>query len=252
MIQSTSVKQERSAPSLHMAIVLDGNGRWAERRGLPRVAGHSAGVQAVRRIAEAAPGFGIGTLTLFAFSSDNWRRPESEVSELIRLLTRYLTAETTRCVERGVRLAFPGRRDRLPASLAGALAAAEARTACGTELRLRIAIDYSARDLILKAARMGGAAARDREAFLAALAVAGGEREVAPEVDLLVRTGGDRRLSDFLLYECPYAELEFLELGWPDFTPEDLEACVRRFHARERRFGGLTGLAGQAAGSETP
>jgi undecaprenyl diphosphate synthase len=238
MIQSTSLETHGGATPLHVAIVLDGNGRWAERRGLPRIAGHSAGAESVRRIVEAAPGLGIGTLTLFAFSSDNWRRPEPEISELFRLLVRYLGAETRRCVERGVRLGFPGRRDRLPASLAAAMSAAEARTACGTSLRLRIAVDYSARDLILRAAR-GAAAARDREAFLAALAIAGGEREPAPEVDLFVRTGGERRLSDFLLFECAYAELEFLDVGWPDFKPEHLEACLRRFHARERRFGGL-------------
>ena len=231
------------APSrpLHVAIILDGNGRWAERRGWPRAAGHREGAEAVRRIVAAAPGLGVGTLTLFAFSADNWRRPRAEVRGLFRLLGRYLMREARECVRQGVRLSFPGRRDRLPPSLARSLDEAERLTAAGRTLRLRIAIDYSARDTILAAAALAGGRA-DRPAFLAALGRAANEREAASEVDLLIRTGGERRLSDFLLFECAYAELEFLERAWPDFRPADLAACLERFAHRERRFGGLAPL----------
>ena len=222
----------------HVAIILDGNGRWAERRGLPRVAGHRAGAEAVRRIVAAAPGFGVGTLTLFAFSSDNWRRPAAEVRALFRLLGRYVLSEARECERNGVRLNFPGRRDRLPAPLTRVLSEAEQITAAGNVLRLRIAIDYSGRDTILRAAALAGANP-SRAAFLAALGRAANETEPAPEADLLIRTGGERRLSDFLLYECAYAELEFLDPPWPDFRPADLAASLERFRRRDRRFGGL-------------
>jgi undecaprenyl diphosphate synthase len=249
MAQSTydlAVAPERP---LHVAIILDGNGRWAERRGWPRAAGHREGAEAVRRIVAAAPALGVGTLTLFAFSADNWRRPRAEVRGLFRLLGRYLMREARECVRNGVRLSFPGRRDRLPVSLARSLAEAEQLTAGGRKLRLRIAVDYSGRDTILAAAALATLAAAqagdadggaDRAAFLAAMGRAANEREAAPEVDLLIRTGGERRLSDFLLFECAYAELEFLDRAWPDFRPADLAECLDRFSRRERRFGGLS------------
>jgi undecaprenyl diphosphate synthase len=239
MAQSTcdiAIAPERP---MHVALILDGNGRWAGRRGLPRTAGHRAGAETVRRIVAAAPGLGVGTLTLFAFSSDNWRRPRAEVRALFGLLGRFLERESRACVRDGVRLSFPGRRDRLPGTVANALAEAERFTAAGRRLRLRIAIDYSARDTILAAAALGGGS-HDRPEFLAALGRAANESEAAPEVDLLIRTGGERRLSDFLLYECAYAELEFLDCAWPDFRPADLAACLERFARRERRFGGLS------------
>jgi len=221
---------------LHVAIVLDGNGRWAQSRGLPRTAGHAADVRRVRPVVEAAPGLGIGTLTMFAFSSDNWKRPDHEVRTLLGLLDRALRRQLAACLRDGVRLTFPGRRDRLPAELAATLADVERRTALGSRLRLRIAVDYSARDTIVAAARWPGAA-YGRDSFMAALARAAHEPEPAPEVDLLIRTGGERRLSDFLLYECAYAELEFLERPWPEFRPCDLAACVAAYAQRERRFG---------------
>jgi len=214
--------------TLHAGIIMDGNGRWALARGLPRVAGHRAGVEAAGRVVESAPDLGIGILTLFAFSSDNWRRPSEEVETLMRLMEMYLDEETARCVEQGVRLEVIGRRDRLDAALRNSIAQAEAATAGGTRLWLRIAVDYSARDAILAAAR------GVKELSLDALGKA-----LGPTVDLLIRTGGERRLSDFLLWECAYAELVFSRTMWPDFDVTDLAAAVREFHGRERRFGGV-------------
>lgn len=215
---------------LHVALIMDGNGRWATRRGLPRTAGHRAGVESIRRVCEAAPDLGVRALTLYAFSSDNWRRPPDEVSFLMRLLRRYLEDETARLAESGVRLRAIGRRDRLPDGLPAAIAAAEAATAAGERLLLRVALDYSARDAILEAARAGAAS---REAMSARLA---GE---AGDVDLLIRTSGEQRLSDFLLWECAYAELAFVETAWPDFDGPALAACLADFRRRDRRFGGL-------------
>src|SRR5690348_8015257 len=201
--------------SFHVAIVMDGNGRWATRRGLLRVAGHRAGAEAVRRTVEAAPGLGVTDLTLYAFSADNWKRPSAEVAALMRLFARYLRSETRRLVANGVRLEVVGRRDRLPSLLVAAMAAAERATAAGTGLRLRLAVDYSSRWAI-------------------------GAGALLPDVDLLIRTGGEQRLSDFLLWECAYAELCFLDAMWPDFGASALARAVAEFRTRERRFGALT------------
>jgi undecaprenyl diphosphate synthase len=214
--------------SLHCGIIMDGNGRWALARGFPRLAGHRAGAAALRRTVEAAPGAGIGVLTLFAFSSDNWRRPAGEVEGLMRLFMEHLERETARCVANGVRLEVIGRRDRLGPELEGAIARTEAATAAGDRLRLRLAVDYSARDAILAAAR------GLKELSLDALGEA-----LGPPVDLLIRTGGERRLSDFLLWESAYAELVFTRTMWPDFDADDLAAAVREFRGRERRFGAV-------------
>lgn len=215
---------------------MDGNGRWAMARGLPRVAGHSAGVEAVRRVVEAAPGAGVGVLTLFAFSSDNWRRPPAEVASLMSLLGLYLERETRRAVEQGVRLEVIGRRDRLDPRLLRAIEQAESATSAGSRLRLRIALDYSARDAILEAAGRAAEPSRElsREASREAM-----DGALGPPVDLLIRTGGERRLSDFLLWECAYAELVFSRRMWPDFDGADLAGAVREFHSRQRRFGGV-------------
>ena len=199
---------------IHVAIVMDGNGRWATSRGLPRAAGHRSGAQAVRPIVEAAPALGVGALTLFAFSVDNWKRPPSEVAALMRLFARHLRIETPHLVRNGVHLEIVGRRDRLPAPLLAAMQAAEAATARGTTLELRLAIDYSARE-----------------------AIAAGR--LLPDVDLLIRTGGEQRLSDFLLWECAYAELYFTDCKWPDFGGAQLAAAIEEFRGRERRFGTL-------------
>jgi undecaprenyl diphosphate synthase len=207
---------------------MDGNGRWAAARGLPRVAGHRAGADAVNRVVEAAPHCGIGILTLFAFSSDNWRRPKEEVAALMRLFAFYLTRETARCLANGVRLEIIGRRDRLGRRLVAAIGQAETATARCVRLHLRIAVDYSGRDAILAAAR--GLPELSRESL---------ENRLGPPVDLLIRTGGEQRLSDFLLWESAYAELVFARRMWPDFDAGDLAAAVHSFHRRERRFGAV-------------
>ena len=225
------------AAGLHVAVIMDGNGRWANARGLPRVAGHRAGAKAVRRVVEAAPGVGIGTLTLYAFSSDNWQRPPREVGALMRLFRGYLASETARLIENGVRLSVIGRRDRLPEVLVRAIAGAEAATAGGTRLHLRLAIDYSARDAILRAAALAEGREVDRAGFEALLGTAVGANEPAPDVDLLVRSGGEQRLSDFLLWECAYAELWFTPRMWPDFDAATLAEAVAEFRRRDRRFG---------------
>jgi undecaprenyl diphosphate synthase len=222
---------------LHVAMVMDGNGRWARARGRPRTMGHRAGVAAVRRVVEAAPDAGIGTLTLYAFSSDNWGRPSREVGALMRLFRAYLGAETARCVETGVRMSIVGRRDRLSPALVRSIEGAEAATAHGRRLHLRLAIDYSARDAILRAAELAGGRETDRDDFKRLLGCAMGALEPAPDVDLLVRTGGEQRLSDFLLWECAYAELLFVPKMWPDFGADDVAAAVAEFRRRERRFG---------------
>lgn len=225
---------------LHVAIIMDGNGRWAQARHRPRGAGHVAGAKAVRRTIEAAPSLGITTLTLYAFSADNWRRPPAEVNHLMRLFHGHLRSEWAGCVENGVRLSVIGRRDRLTRELVDAIDMAESRTSPGTVLHVRIAIDYSARDAVVAAAAsLGGTASLSRAEFEVALARAMNAPAKAPDVDLLIRTGGERRLSDFLLWECAYAELFFTDRPWPDFTAGDLELAVREFNARERRFGGL-------------
>jgi undecaprenyl diphosphate synthase len=213
---------------LHVAIIMDGNGRWANARGLPRIAGHRAGADAVRRTIESAPGLGVSTLTLYAFSADNWRRPAREVSALMKLLGRYLVQECDRMIANGVKLEAIGRRDRLPASVVNLLEQAERRTAAGKKLHLRLAIDYSSRAAILDAARSLDSITEDSLS-----------RRLGRDVDLLIRTSGEQRLSDFLLWECAYAELIFTPRMWPEFSCADLASALEEFHRRERRFGGL-------------
>jgi undecaprenyl diphosphate synthase len=213
----------------HTAIIMDGNGRWAEARGLPRIAGHRAGADVARRIIEAAPGLGIRTLTLFTFSADNWKRPRAEVDALMSLLSWHLRKNSPECARKGVRISLIGRRDRLPASVVSAARYAESKTSAGTNLHVRFAIDYSGRDAILNAALQTGSSSRD--AISDALGA---------DVDLLIRSGGEHRLSDFLLWECAYAELHFTSRMWPDFSEEDLREAVDSFRSRTRRFGGLS------------
>jgi undecaprenyl diphosphate synthase len=227
---------------LHVAIIMDGNGRWAARQGLPRVAGHRAGVAAVRRVVERAPQLGISQLTLYAFSSDNWRRPASEVQSIFWLLRAFLRLEAERLRQNGVRLQIVGRRDRLAESVLREIVKAESTTGEGRRLQLHVAIDYSSRDAIARAAASANAALskEDRQLpyslgplMMQVLTAQGGE------VDLLIRTGGEKRLSDFLLWECAYAELLFTDRMWPDFDEADLEAALDEFSSRERRFGGV-------------
>ena len=223
----------RPREGTHVAIIMDGNGRWAQARGLARTAGHRAGAKSVRRVVEAAPSQGIGVLTLYAFSSDNWKRPGPEVRALLRLLEGYLRTELASCVEQGVRVEVLGRRDRLPVSVRNAIVAAERTTAEGSVLRLRLAIDYSSRDALVLAA-----AHRPRSRAELARHLSPCADRPAPDVDLLIRTGGEQRLSDFLLWECAYAELYFTELAWPDFDARALGAAMAELGRRQRRFGG--------------
>jgi undecaprenyl diphosphate synthase len=222
MIQSTC----------HVAIIMDGNGRWAQARGLPRAAGHRAGVEALRRVVEAAPPLGVDTLTVYAFSSDNWRRPKAEIGALMALFRNYLRRETAKCVRNGIRVSLIGRRDRLPVYLLPLIERMEDETRDGRSLHLRLAIDYSSRDAILDAARaMQTEGLRPSRDTL--------QRLLGPDVDLLIRTSGEQRVSDFLLWECAYAEFSFTSRLWPDFNSADLALALEDFRQRNRRFGAL-------------
>lgn len=214
---------------------MDGNGRWAGRSGLPRLAGHRAGAEALRAVVEAAPACGIGILTAYAFSADNWNRPEEEVNGLMDLLAVYLEGETPRLLANGVRFSAIGRRDRLPGPLLEVISAAESITRPGNRLHLRLAIDYSAREAILRASERAGGAPVTRERFEQLLGL-------DEPVDLLIRTGGEQRLSDFLLWECAYAELVFTKCMWPEFDAMELRRAVNEFRRRERRFGAIPAL----------
>ena len=250
MSRTTAVTLSHVA-GIHVGIIMDGNGRWAARRGLPRSAGHHAGVRTARAIVEAAVRENIGTLTLYAFSADNWSRPTPEVTALMRLLRRSLHTESKRCLENGVRLSIVGRRDRLPAPLRAAIADAEALTARGRNLHLRVAIDYSSRDAMLRAAerhaqqvvRAGSDEPLTRERFAELLAEVQHDARPVRDVDLLIRTGGEQRLSDFMLWECAYAELYFTSAMWPEFGEEALREALHFFQSRERRFGGVPAQA---------
>jgi undecaprenyl diphosphate synthase len=215
------------APGLHLAVIMDGNGRWARKRGWPRTAGHRRGADGVRMLIEHAPRHGIAMLTVFAFSADNWKRPSDEVATLMGLFGTYLRREVAELARQGVRLSVIGRRDRLAAPLRSAIGAAETATAAGRRLHLRLAVDYSARASLADAAARG-----------VALADA-----TVPAVDVLIRTGGEKRLSDFLLWECAYAELVFSDVLWPDFSSDHLAVAMAEFQRRERRFGGLVAPA---------
>ncbi|MEX2465829.1 MAG: di-trans,poly-cis-decaprenylcistransferase [Gemmatimonadota bacterium] len=223
---------------VHVAIIMDGNGRWANARGRPREWGHRQGAKTVRRVVEAAPDLGIRTLTLYAFSSDNWQRPPREVGLLMRLFARYLRTEVAELAENGVELKVVGRRDRLEAPLVCAIERAEALTRGNQRMRLRLAVDYSARDLLAAAVReatANGGATKDELAALLGRVMH--DTGPTPDVDLLIRTGGEQRLSDFLLWESAYAELLFTPRMWPDFDAADLARAMEEYHGRDRRFG---------------
>jgi undecaprenyl diphosphate synthase len=226
---------------MHVAIIMDGNGRWATQRGLPRTAGHIEGAKAVRAVVEAAARAGVDILTLYAFSSANWSRPSTEIAALMRLFGQYLFTETRRCVEQSIRINVIGRRDRLSENLIRSIEQSERSSAAGSGMLLRIAVDYSSQHSIVQAARRAN---RDAD-----LTVADFHRllqEVdhcaypASEVDLLIRTGNERRLSDFLLWECAFAELHFSDCFWPDFDEQRFSEALEDYGGRQRRFGGLT------------
>ena len=237
---------------LHVGIIMDGNGRWAARQGLSRYRGHGAGARAVRACVRAAPDLGVRVLTLYAFSANNWQRPAREVSVLMRLFERHLNDEMDECMQNGVRVQVIGRRDRLGARLRGAIDAAERRTRHGERLLLRIAIDYSARAAILAAAarlpELTASGDEERSAAFGRLVASEPcECHPAQDVDLIIRTGGEQRLSDFLLWEGAYAELYFTQVMWPDFGRHELQAAIAEFRGRERRFGRIAAPAAPPA-----
>ena len=237
------LRQQRPAPAqtawqLHVAIICDGNGRWATSRFLPRSAGHRAGAETARSIIRCAPHLGIHTLTLFALSSANWKRPPAEVAAILGILQEYLVAETSHCLDEGIRLNVIGRRDRLPVPLRETVADSEALTAKGNKLHLRLAVDYSARHTLFQAAsKFYKVTDLSSDAFSSVLAEV--QRGGSTDVDVLIRTGGEQRLSDFLLWECAFAEFFFLAKRWPDFTAKDLRDIVWEFERRDRTCGGL-------------
>ncbi len=234
---------------IDVAIIMDGNGRWATRRGLPRRAGHRVGISALRSVVEAARLLPVRSLTVYAFSADNWKRPAREISALFGLLRYYLARELATLVENDVRLTVIGRRDRLPDDIVAHIAHAESVTKTGRRLHLRIAFDYSARHAIAQAADQTGAAGATSETSLAkALCPDNGPANI----DFLIRTGGEQRLSDFLLWEAAYAELFFSDRLWPDFDGCAFAAAIAEFDKRNRRFGGLPDLQSPDGELERP
>ena len=236
--------QNREDSRLHVAIIMDGSGRWAQARGLPRMEGHRAGRAAVRRAVATARERGVGVLTLFTFSTDNWGRPENEVAELLRTFEDFFLLDAMEFVSRGIRVTAIGRRDRLPDSLCEAIAGAEAACEGHAPLHVRLAIDYSGREAILDAARRFPQVS-DASAESFAHLVTGAESSAAPvpDVDLLIRTGGEHRLSNCPLWEIAYAELYFTACLWPDFGPSDFDTALREFGTRHRRFGRIPAVA---------
>lgn len=225
---------------MHIAIIMDGNGRWAARRRLPRTAGHRAGAKAVNAVVEAAARRRIGTLTLHAFSAANWQRPEGEVGGLFALFKHHLQTQTQRCLEQSIRINVIGRRDRLGDELCELVERSEQATAHCTGMRLRIAIDYSAQHSLVEVCkRMQPDDAFDRSRFAERLAEVDHAALPAPEVDLLIRTGGEKRLSDFMLWECAYAELLFVDCMWPDFDERSFDQALQEYARRDRRFGAI-------------
>ncbi len=222
----------------HVAIIMDGNGRWAESRGLPRVVGHREGSEAVRAVTRTARRIDLRALTLYAFSSENWSRPDTEVSALMELLAEFLESERGEMMENGIRLNAIGDLERLPPRVAQKLGEVRAETRENAGMILTLALSYGGRQEIVHAARRAAALrgpALDAEDLEAGLWTAG-----LPELDLLIRTSGERRISNFLLWQCAYAELHFSEVLWPDFRDRELLLAIEDFQRRERRFG-LTG-----------
>jgi undecaprenyl diphosphate synthase len=233
---------------MHVAIIMDGNGRWATQQGLPRTAGHAEGAKAVRTTVEAAARAGVDTLTLYAFSSANWSRPQVEIAALMKLFGQYLFGETRRCVEQSIRVNVIGRRDRLSENLLRSIEQSERLSASCTGMLLRVAVDYSSQHSILKAAQLAASQAASAASggdigaddFERALYEVDHSARPAGPVDLLIRTGNERRLSDFLLWECAYAELYFCDCLWPEFDEAKFKLALADYAGRQRRFGGLS------------
>ncbi|HEY3696212.1 polyprenyl diphosphate synthase [Phenylobacterium sp.] len=247
--QPSAPSAKGEAPSgLHVAIVMDGNGRWAKRRGLPRTLGHPQGMEAIRRTVKAAPKLGVRRLTLYAFSTENWRRPAGEVSEVMRLLKAYVNSDLDQLQREGVKIRILGRREGLASDIAEIVERAEARTARNDAFHLQVAFNYGARADIVDAARALMAAAARGEVAPDSLTEAAFEARLstggAPAPDLVIRTSGERRLSNFLLWESAYSEFVFQDVLWPDYGGEHLKAAIAEFQTRERRYGGV--VAGDA------
>jgi undecaprenyl diphosphate synthase len=236
------VSATRGTPQ-HIAIIMDGNGRWAQAKGRPRAFGHSRGVEAVRTAVEAAGEMGVRHLTLFSFSTENWSRPADEVGALFELMRRYVEADLETLSRKGVRIRIIGRRDDLDADLRAIIDRAEARTRDNQKFHLTIAFNYGGRDEIVRAAQALAADARagtlDPNAIDDVAVGARLDTAELPDVDVLIRTSGEQRISNFLLWQAAYAELIFLDVLWPDFTPVHLSECIAEFHRRDRRYGGV-------------
>ena len=242
---SANDKSPGRVPPAHVASIMDGNGRWAKARGLPRIQGHRRGAEAVRRTLTAAAELGISYLTLFGFSSENWKRPSDEVDDLMGLLRVYLRGEIAELHRQGVRVRIIGDRTRLAPDIVTLIANAEQLTAENSRLNLIVALSYGGRhDIVQAARRLAAEAAAGRLApdrieeaqFAAQLYTAG-----IPDPDLLIRTSGEQRISNFLLWQTAYTELVFVDTLWPDFGASDLEKAVREFHGRDRRYGTSVG-----------
>jgi undecaprenyl diphosphate synthase len=245
MVMESASDLSRPKPPRHVAIIMDGNGRWATARGLPRVAGHRRGAEAVRRTVTAATELGIEYLTLFGFSSENWKRPMTEVDDLMGLLRHYLRGEIAELHRNGVRLRVIGRRERLPVDIVTLITNSEELTRNNARLQLTVALSYGGRDEIASAARQIAEAVRtgqlapeaiDEDCFARHLFTS-----ALPDPDLLIRTSGEQRISNFLLWQTAYSEFVFVETLWPDFSKEDLKRAVEDFNGRERRYGAVTG-----------
>ncbi len=242
----TAVRQpaEPAVPA-HVAIIMDGNGRWARSRGLPRTAGHKQGAEAVRRAIEGCFEMGVSYLTLFGFSSENWKRPEEEISDLMLLLRRYLQSEIAELHKHGVRVRVIGERGRFSPDIVSLIRNAEEMTKGNEQLHLTVALNYGSRQEIASTARRLAAdvaagrlkaADIDETLFSESLTTAD-----LPDPDLLIRTSGEKRLSNFLLWQSAYAELVFIDVLWPDFNKSHLEDAIHEFHRRERRYGASSG-----------
>ena len=229
----------------HVAIIMDGNGRWAQQRGRPRLFGHQAGAKRVRQIVEACPDLGVRYLTIFAFSTENWKRTQAEVTGLMTLFRRYIQTEAQRLLKKGVRVRFIGDRMRLDRKLVRLMDELETLTAGNDNVHLTIALNYGSRDEVARAtqrlAREVAAGQLDPEAVDAETLARFLDTHVLPDPDLVIRTSGEARISNFLLWQSAYAEYDFVDTLWPDFTPEDFARCLSRFSKRERRFGAVPG-----------
>ena len=244
-MEAAAAFASKPPPPLHVAIIMDGNGRWAKARGLRRIVGHQQGAEAVRRTVKHCRELGVSYLTIYAFSSENWKRPPTEVDDLMGLMRLYLRRELDELVDAGVRMRFIGDRHRLPDDIIALVNQAEQRTRTSSGLTLTVALNYGGRREIVEAAQRlarDAAAGRldpgdiDEKTFADQLATNG-----LPEPDLLIRTSGEQRISNFLLWQLAYTELVFIPAMWPDFTKQHLEDAINEFHRRERRYGASSG-----------